>query len=72
MLQRFRRECLYRGPAGIKGLAISLRDLDKEDTKTFTNQQLKLALDENGINMTNGEVEELFKQFDHEKNGNQF
>ncbi len=72
MIIRFRRECLYRGPGGIKGLGISLREMDKEGAKTFTINQLKNALAENSINLTDIEINEIFNQFDHEKNGKSF
>ena len=47
-------------------------EMDKEDKKTFSVSQLKQALAENSINMTDAEINEIFKQFDHEKNGRHF
>jgi Ca2+-binding EF-hand superfamily protein len=44
-------------------------EMDKENKKAFSISQLKQAFAENSINMTDAEINEIFKQFDHEKNG---
>ena len=58
-----------RGSSGLIGLQRKFRAMDKDGSKTLSKQEFKIALQDMGFKLNDGEVFGLFEYFDLDKSG---
>ncbi|CAF4082028.1 unnamed protein product [Adineta steineri] len=68
-LERLRAECLKRGAQGIKGLSLLFRIMDDNGDRKLNMEEFQKGVQEYGLNFSKADINELFRQFDTDKNG---
>lgn len=68
-IEKLRLMCLQRGASGILGLGKAFRIMDDNSSGDLTYDEFMNGLKDMGLNVTDDEITEMFKQFDKDGNG---
>ncbi|XP_063003023.1 calcyphosin-like protein [Elgaria multicarinata webbii] len=68
-IEKLRAKCLQRGASGIKGLARFFRIMDDDRSKSLDLEEFLKGLQDVGVPLERGEVEEIFKLCDKNRSG---
>uniref|UniRef100_A0A6J0SK02 Calcyphosin isoform X1 n=1 Tax=Pogona vitticeps TaxID=103695 RepID=A0A6J0SK02_9SAUR len=68
-LDKLRAKCLERGASGIMGLARFFRNMDDNRSKTLDLEEFRKGLQEAGVPLEQGDMEEVFSLCDKNKSG---
>lgn len=68
-IEKLRAKCLERGASGIKGLARFFRIMDDDKSKSLDLEEFLQGLQDAGVSLGRGEVEEIFHLCDKNKSG---
>lgn len=69
LLDVLREQCLLRGCSGIKGLSTVFRAMDVDFSKRIVYDEMKIALEQFGIRMSDGYLRTLFRALDLNNSG---
>ncbi|KAH8417952.1 hypothetical protein KR222_009033, partial [Zaprionus bogoriensis] len=68
-IYKLRLHCYTRGATGIMGLARAFRVMDEDGSKTLNQEEFKNGINNLRLDLTDSDIDDLFKRFDTDGNG---